>query len=165
MHTFSNDKGVYSVDMLISWVNEFKPKHILVNLEDVANIMTIKSWSTEKATYSPLDVLINPKKYPDDMKRIKQANLRYPILLYQNHLIDGAHRVTHAYLKNKKSIKAIIVPTNILRKVKIANKYSEVCSMHTYEVMQLYNNRFHKKSKNLKSKNPQQGKHRQVKNQ
>jgi hypothetical protein len=44
--------------------------------------------------YSPIDVLKIKKKkqkYADETKRIKEADLNYPIIIYKNYVVDGVY--------------------------------------------------------------------------
>lgn len=99
----SKDKE-YSVDMLIEITQNNKIENIPIeylkwNLEE-------KVWDNNA---TPNMVLANPNKYKKDMKRIKDADLKYPILIYNGEIIDGYHRLAKAVKENKKTIKARII--------------------------------------------------------
>jgi hypothetical protein len=161
MHTFSDSSGVYSVDMLIIWVKEYKPKTKIVNMEYVEHVLPFRTWNDGKEDYSAIHVMINPKKYPDDMKRIREAQLKYPILMCKGNVLDGFHRIARSYLNNKKTIKVIDVPETVLKKVKLAKNHKELDSLGVHDIMALYLERFQKKAKKPSSrvaKNPSQKK-------
>lgn len=84
VQTFSDDKFIYSVDMMFAFINLFR-KTLMLRKLDVnafADTLKYKGWGdgTSGRNYSALQVLANPKKYPDEMRRIKHANLSYPII-------------------------------------------------------------------------------------
>ena len=103
---YSVNKNIYSVDLMISYVNIYKPKFIKVNPNYfIDSIINYKGWGdpSKKILYSPQDVLNEPKKYKDDYERIINAELNYPIIITKNNsVVDGIHRLIKAfYLKNK----------------------------------------------------------------
>ena len=52
----------------------------------------------------------------DDLRRIDSADLRYPLLLYNDyHNIDGLHRLAKAKKLGRKYVNCIIVPARVLR--------------------------------------------------
>ena len=110
VHTYSDSKNIYSVDLMLAYINIFKPNDLIISI-DISNYLTTleyKGWGDPKTKtfYSPLDVINNPKKYRDEYNRINEANLNYPIIISPNgHIIDGHHRIIKAYLLGKKYIK------------------------------------------------------------
>lgn len=45
-----------------------------------------------------------------EMQSVLKADYSYPIILNEEHkIVDGAHRLVHAYLDGKTSIKAVII--------------------------------------------------------
>lgn len=63
------------------------------------------SWPDTGNRFSPQDVLNNPKKYRQEMKKILRADLSYPILMYKDELIDGYHRLAKAFMEKVPTIK------------------------------------------------------------
>lgn len=113
-----------SVDMIIAYNNLHKVPTQKISTPKID--LSFKGWQDDKGdSYSPNDVLKNPSKYPDDYDRIVNANLKHPILLTETFIIDGVHRITHAIINGIKSIRAIIVPKNIIKLVGISPQTRE----------------------------------------
>ena len=147
VNTFSDDKKIYSVDMMFAYVNIFKPKTINVKLSDLTKHLEDNCWcDPEKKVnkLTPLMVLDNPTKYKNHMKRIKEANLKYPIFMYNDWIIDGMHRITKAKLEGKKSLKAINFSKNIFKKFLINSKgeWNKAVDLKEYELIQLFYKKF-----------------------
>lgn len=118
VQTTSINKKIYSVDMMHAYVNIFKPKATLINIEEYKQILNEKGWGDpiNKVFISPNDVLNDKQKYKEEYNRIIKSDLKYPILIANNNIIDGVHRFTKAHLANKKQIKAIIFDDALLNK-------------------------------------------------
>jgi hypothetical protein len=100
--------------MMMAYVNIFKPQTIQLSIEVLKPQLENNLWGD----FSPLDVLQNPtkKKYAGHSKRIKEADLSYPIFLTSKHIIiDGAHRISKAFLKNRKTIDAYIFTPSVMK--------------------------------------------------
>ena len=66
------------------------------------------------------------KKYAGHIKRIRDANLSYPIFVTGEHnIIDGAHRISKALLLNKKTISAYIFTPALMKKFVIHKGFTE----------------------------------------
>lgn len=133
--TYSDEKNIYSVDMMMAYVNLFKPKTVDFDIQE-------NLWQIEQPVwgdYSPLDVLQNPekKKYAENIKRIRDADLSYPIFITsKDQIIDGYHRVLKAVRKKEKTVKAYVLDAVILKKC-ILQKDMEI-----HEVLELFYKRF-----------------------
>lgn len=102
-HTYEAEKKEYLIDMLIELTVENKSKS--VPIEDLKYNLEEAVWSDGKnKNYSPQDVLNDPKKFADEMEQIEEAELKYPIFIYKDEIVDGFHRLAKAVLKNKKTI-------------------------------------------------------------
>ena len=138
MHTFSNEKYVYSVDLLIKFLQDTRLKHYYniktsrTLISQLIRNLDFKCWSSdsEKKQFSPNDVLANPSRYPDHYEQIFKSNLRYPIVtscdkkLTSNvcksiYVIDGMHRLAKAVYLKKKYITTYHVNENLLHLFKI----------------------------------------------
>jgi len=124
VHTYSDSKNIYSVDMFLAYVNIYKPKNKFINIDDYLDILDYKGWGDPKKNlyYSPMNVIKNPKKYNDEYNRIIESNLKYPIIIDKNNIIDGVHRLSKAYLLGKKKIKAYFFNDKLLQLFLINNK-------------------------------------------
>ena len=102
VQTFSDGKNIYSVDMMFAYINIFKPKYIKVNVKDYLSTLEYNCWGNPKIKklFSPKNVIDNPKKHKEDYKRIMNSSLKYPIIIANNNIVDGVHRITKAYLEN-----------------------------------------------------------------
>lgn len=150
MSTFAFDGNIYSADMLITWVNIFKPKPQKFNKSNF-ELLAYKVWSDEnKERVSPMDILLNPKKksYQYHLHRIKIADLSKPILVHEKHpnsVLDGFHRLTKAYM-TKSEIKMVLVPDEVLKKCKLGtvkdNKKIDELIESSYNLMLEFNKRF-----------------------
>ena len=150
-NTYSPDgKKIYSVDMMFAYVNIFTPKTISVKISDFTNKLDDNYWGNPNKKgnkISPLMVLNNPSKYKKHMKRIKKANFKYPIMMYNNKLIDGMHRIIKAKLNNKKTIKAYNFKKDIFKKFLINSKgeWSKVDKINSHELIEMFYKNFVKK--------------------
>lgn len=112
--TFSTGKNIYSVDLMFSYINIYKPDSIKINVNDYVNLLNFNAWGNPlKKLYLPHDVIKNQKKYKNDYNRIMNSNLKYPIIIIKNNIIvDGMHRLSKA----SSNIKAYIFDDALLKK-------------------------------------------------
>ena len=86
--TFSDGKKIYSVD-----INIFKPPTSKYEIKHLTKTLEWKGsgYPEKKIYYSALDVLSSPnnKKYKEDIRRIKNADFSYPVILYGENIVDG----------------------------------------------------------------------------
>jgi hypothetical protein len=144
--TFSDDKKIYSVDMMFAYINIFKPKYTKIKIDQLLHNLEYKGWGDPKNNlfYSPKQVLENPRKYKDEIKRINEANLKYPIIVYNNNIVDGVHRLSKSYLLNKKTIKAYIFDDKTIKNFIIdKNKdWNKVDKIQVYNYIELFIKKF-----------------------
>ena len=81
----------YPVATLIDFARDIKVETIDIRLID-------KYYKFIKGEYDIVDFI-------DEMKRVSECDLKYPILIYRGFIMDGKHRVAKALLENKKTIK------------------------------------------------------------
>jgi len=146
VHTYSDSKNIYSVDMMLAYVNIYKPKNKFINIDDYLDILDYKGWGDPKKNlyYSPMNVIKNPKKYNDEYNRIIESNLKYPIIIDKNNIIDGVHRLSKAYLLGKKKIKAYFFNDKLLQLFLINNKkdFNKVDKLTISDYIILFNRHF-----------------------
>ena len=146
--TFSNNNNIYSVDMMFAYINIYKPSSIFIDVKSLLKTLEYKGWGDPKQNiyYSPFNVIENPKNkiYKDEIKRIKKADLTYPIILNNNDVIDGVHRLTKAYLTKQKKIKAYVFTKRQMNKFLInkTGDWEEVDKLQTHDFIQLFYKRF-----------------------
>lgn len=142
--TYSDEKYIYSVDMMMAYVNTHRVPVIKLDLDE--NLWQLKQnvWGD----YSPEDVLQHPdkKKYAENVERMKEADLSYPIFVTSKHvIIDGYHRILKTVQSGKSSIKAYVFDQLLLRKF-IVNKDLNYAAVHQrlsiHELLELYQKRF-----------------------
>ncbi len=135
---WSDSTGIYSVDMLISWVNDFKIKHEKRSLSNYKQLLCCKIWGD----FTPIDVLLHPKKHPEHYSRIIESNTSFPVLLYNNVIIDGYHRLSKSILEDAKYINCIDIPTSVWKKCFLGKKWESIKIDNIHEVIALYNSKF-----------------------
>lgn len=148
VQTFSSNKKIFSVDLMFAYLNIFDHEISTIKISDFIHTLDYKGWGdpSENVFYSPRDVLKNPTKkmYKDEIKRIEEADLSYPIIIYNNNIVDGVHRLTKSYIKNKKTIKAYVFDKDLMKNFLIDNKgdWTKVDNMKMYEFIKLFYERF-----------------------
>lgn len=142
--TFSDEKHIYSVDMMLAYVNTHKLPVEKLSIEE--NLWQLKQdvWGN----YSPEDVLQHPdkKKYAENIQRMKEADMSYPIFVTSKHqIIDGYHRFLKAVEMKNSFIKAYVFEPTLMRKF-IINKELDYPAVHqrmgVHELLEIYARRF-----------------------
>lgn len=142
--TYSDEKNIYSVDMMMTYVNTHKLPVQKINIEE-------NLWQIEQPVwgdYSPADVLKHPekKKYSENIQRIRDADLSFPIFMTSKYqIIDGYHRILKAIKNGDKTIKAFIFEPVLMKKF-IIHKGLDYPAVHQrmgiHELLELYVRRF-----------------------
>lgn len=148
--THSDDNNIYSVDMMFVWIHSNKPKAKILQVDRLIHMLESKRWGDprivgDSGRYSPIDVLREPEKYPEDYVRIQNADLKYPIIIDTNgDIVDGIHRLTKTYLLKRKTISAYVFGKTLMKKFKIGNsdEWDKVHDMEVSELIELYVKRF-----------------------
>lgn len=113
-----SDKFEYSADDMIAYVDLYNPRTKKINIKQLEHLMNEHPWPHTK--YTPNQILNNPDLSIDDYKRIKKADLDYPILLDKDGKIkDGYHRLAKAFLKGHKTIDAHVFDKKLMEKFKL----------------------------------------------
>ena len=112
-NTPSDRPYVYSVDMMMAYVNLFKHPVVKINVAEFLPQLKLIRWND----MALLDVLKDLKTNQTHYKRIMDADLSYPIFVRaDNDLIDGAHRLCKAILTGKKTINAYVFNKSLMKK-------------------------------------------------
>jgi hypothetical protein len=142
--TYSDEKHIYSVDMMMAYVNTHKHPIQKIKIEENLWQLDQNVWGD----YSPSDILKHPerKKYTDNIQRMKDADLSYPIFITSKHqIIDGYHRFLKAVKEKKSSINAYIFDGALMKKF-IVNKELDYPAVHQqmgiHDLLELYAKRF-----------------------
>jgi len=149
LQTYSDNKYIYSVDMMFVYIRKNKQKHteIRIIISDFANQLHHNVWGNPKENnkYSPMSVILNPLSNPKEHEKIMSADLSYPIIISSNGtVIDGMHRLSKAYLEKKHYMDAYMFDSKLLHKFIIGTKdeWTKVHSMPVYDFINLYVDKF-----------------------
>ena len=144
LRTYHDGKAIYSVDMMIAYSNTHRHRIDVIPVAQFQKELQRPVWGD----WSPQDVLDKPtlKRYKEDLQRIKDADLSYPILMtHKGAILDGFHRVAKAVLEGKKTVRAYVFGEQLMKKFVLDNEMDFVkVHQHTpvYEVLELYAKRF-----------------------
>ena len=131
------DHGTYDVNKLWNKTKNIKTNRIY--LDKIIHNLDKDLWTIivdGKPKYiTPNQVIKNPHISPLDFNKINNADLQYPIIIYDQNLkssassasrdssdldvLDGLHRLAKAVILKHKTIKVKYVTTDILQKCKI----------------------------------------------
>lgn len=136
--------NIYSVDMMFAYLSQYEYPITKIKIKELEPNLYCKSWIINKKEVAPIEVLDNKLKYKLEMSRIKNAELKYPIIMYDGVIIDGMHRFTKAFMENRKSIKTCIFNNELMSKFCISNRgyTKKIENMNICDLMILYKNRF-----------------------
>jgi disulfide oxidoreductase YuzD len=144
MRTYHDGKNIYSVDMMIAYLNTTGHPVSKLPIEAFGPQMEKKVWGD----WSPMTVLakMDVKKYADDAERIRKANMSYPIIVTKNHtIVDGYHRVAKALLKDQTHIDAYVFGPALMNKF-ILDRDMNFVRVHQHmtvaDVLELWAKRF-----------------------
>ena len=135
-----------NVDVMFAYLNTHE--HCVANTptKDLVEKLHIKSWTGDdhKNYYSAIDVLKNMKKYRKDYERIEQANLKYPIIMNRNNIIDGVHRVAKAYHERGRNVKVYVFDDKLMEKFLLSKtgNWKKVESLQICDFIKLFYKNF-----------------------
>ena len=122
--TLRDEKTQVDIDKLIDIVNNTKMKKIKIPMTSF-NLMPITPIfpDTNGNYWRLIDVLNYRNKnkfFKEHFKRITNADVKYPIILYGNkddfEIIDGHHRIAHQILDNEPFIEGVFVNKRQIQK-------------------------------------------------
>jgi len=108
------NEGLYDT----SWENEEGDKITLLDLLDATEDLPVEDFPLEELKPH----LLTWDDNEEEVKKIEKADLQYPILVFVNDncefisIIDGHHRAQKAIRKGLDTIKAKVIPINLLPK-------------------------------------------------
>ena len=153
-HVFINNGNVYSVDMMIAYINIFKPKSKSICIDNFIPILETKVWKERKKDrgychYSPMEVISDPRKYDKQIDRIGDADLNYPIIVEKTRteeypVIDGIHRIMKALISGKKRVDVYEMGPSDLKKCLIGktNTWGKIDNLKGHNYIKLFYDRF-----------------------
>lgn len=146
VHTYSDGDKIYLVDLMIAYVNIVDYPSINIDTNDYLQHLNSKCWRRYGKKYSPVDVLNDTSNYDHDMNKIKNADLKYPIIIHNGNIVDGMHRLSKAYLHRKSHLKAYVFSDALMKKFLVSNKgdYKKLEKLEVHHFIEMFNDRFHK---------------------
>jgi hypothetical protein len=139
---FSDNKYKYSIELMFAYINLYNPNNkTKLNVDDLKFNLEYNCWENNVC---PIDVLndIKNKKYKNEIVRIKNANIKYPIIVDSKYnILDGVHRYVKHIIKNKKKINVYIFDKNLMKKF-IIGKRNEICNLKINDYIELFYKRF-----------------------
>lgn len=152
-HCYKRGYKTYSIDMIIAYVNIFKPSMVKLPVKSLLHNLNDNCWGSGWGSdegYSPIDVInnIHDDKYKDELKRINLV-LDYPIVVrYKNNeIIDGMHRLCKKVLEEEEFIYAYILDKQLEKKFIL--KHADITHLFQngeliyYKLIELFYERFH----------------------
>ena len=115
MRTYHDGKNIYSVDMMIAYLNVYGHPVVKIPLTELTSQLNKKVWGD----WSPMTVVakMDVKKYAENAERIRKADMSYPIIVTGAHVIvDGYHRAAAALLKGQTHIDAHVFNAALMNK-------------------------------------------------
>tara|TARA_Y100001958_G_C21084544_1_gene439739 strand:- start:220 stop:636 length:417 start_codon:yes stop_codon:yes gene_type:complete len=100
-------------------------KVIKYKMNDVKHWVYNQSWSKKDCFVSIFQVLMQPKKFPEYVKRINKANLQYPLIVMENKfdkygsILDGNHRFAKMIIEKKRVVPIVYFTRKELNKLRI----------------------------------------------
>jgi len=138
---YSDNKYKYSTALMFAYINLQKPKKIKIKTSQLLFNLDLHCWENN---IKPSDVIscLKNDKYKDEIKRIKESDTTYPIIVDSSlFIIDGMHRFVKSVINNKKTIDAYMFDKKIMEKF-IVGKRDEKINLKLNDYIELYNERF-----------------------
>ena len=138
---YSDDKYQYSTALMFAYINLKKPEKIKLETSKLLFNLDLNCW--DKNT-KPSDVIscIKNKKYKDEVKRIMDCDLQYPIIVNSDlFIIDGVHRYVKSVLSNKKTVDVYMFDKKLMKKF-IIGKRGEKINLNLNDYIEIYQKRF-----------------------
>ena len=135
---FSDNKYKYSTALMFSYIDLRKPNKNKLNLNDLDFNLEYNSWENN---VRPIDVLndMKNKKYKDEVSRIRNADIKYPIIVDSKYnIIDGVHRYIKHIIENKKTIDVYIFDKKLMKNF-IIGKRDEIINLEPNDLTILVN--------------------------
>jgi hypothetical protein len=119
---------IYSVDLAIKYFDNFKSKQInKVHISIISEKSRIGWYGDDDIFYYAKDILANPEINKFHFDKIIKADLKYPILLFEDgSIFDGYHRIAKKmYIETScQFIKTITINNNLLKKFYICTDFN-----------------------------------------
>jgi hypothetical protein len=86
------------IDMVALWAAAADKPVQKYNIADVRHWIYSPCWSKDDCFISPYQVLMQPKKFPDHIRRIKAADLAYPLIVVEDDFDRHGGTPMHVYI-------------------------------------------------------------------
>lgn len=146
VHTYSDGDKIYLVDLMIAYVNTVNYPSVDIDTSDYLQHLKAKCWRKNGNKYSPIEVFNNPSFYEYDVNKIKNADLKYPIIIHNGNIVDGMHRLSKAYLNKQRDLKAYIFNDSLMKKflISASGNYKKLENFEVHHFIVMFNERFKK---------------------
>lgn len=107
------------------WKIAKNKKVIKYKMRDIKHWIYSQCWSKKDCYISIFQVLQQPSKFPEHIKRIKNADLKYPLIVMEDKydkfgsILDGNHRFAKLITHNKRIVPIVYFTKKELNKLKI----------------------------------------------
>jgi len=115
----------YAFDPEDLWKQAAKKKVIKYKMNDIKHWVYSPCWSHNDCFISIYQVLMQPKQFPEHIKRIKKANISYPLIVMEDEynkfgsILDGNHRFAKLLLEKKRDVHIVFFSKKELAKLRI----------------------------------------------
>ena len=97
MGTFTHNNVTHSVRTLAVGAG----KEEIIDIRRVISVLAHPVWDQDDERVTPREVMADPRGYPEHYRRIEEADLSYPILVFPDEngrliVADGCHRICKA---------------------------------------------------------------------
>ena len=141
VETYSDNKYQYSVDLMHAYINLQQPEKQKIETSNFLFNLDFNCWDKNTKPSHVISCIKN-KKYKDEVKRITESNLEYPIIVDNNlFIIDGMHRFVKSVLNNKSTIDVYIFDKKIMKKF-IIGTLGKKQNLTISDYIELYQKRF-----------------------
>lgn len=94
-----------------------------INIQELIWHFDMPVWEkdgTDDWNLKPWEVILKEVGTMDHQKKVQEAGLEHPLIITQYKgrfvILDGVHRLTKAYMQEKKTIKAKVIPSDKIAK-------------------------------------------------
>ena len=127
--TFTSNGITFDVSLVWSHCEDMKPKKY--KSSSFFHHLKNKCWSVGSKRVSPEEIIKSKDEESEHMIRIRRANLEFPIVIWseeflengeikkQEHVVDGLHRISKAYIDDIKNIDVIFLENKDMRDILI----------------------------------------------
>jgi len=141
MEYFSDEKYKYSTTLMFAYINSCNHNKTKLNIDNLKFNLEYNCWENN---IRPIDFLNDTKnkKYKDEVIRIKNVDIKYPIIVDSNYnILDGVHRYVKHIIENKKTIDVYIFDKKLMKKF-IIGKRDEIVNLEINDFIELFYKRF-----------------------